>query len=563
LPHTLRARPISAQPGPLKDMATASPADQQTERVLVIDFGSQVSHLICRRCREVGVYSELKSCLATAEEVAAFRPTGLILSGGPHSVYETDSPHLSKRIWDLIEERRLPVLGICYGLQEMCHALGGKVEPGSKREFGHAEVRIRRDLAQPNAAKKACASSVIFDGIDSGELVKVWMSHGDKVTQLPEGFVPVGSTGSCEYAAVADQARKMYGVQFHPEVTHTPKGTQLIGNFLKHVCGCEAKWNMRDFAKMEVDQILATIGDKHIIGAVSGGVDSSVAAALVHKAIGDRFKPFLVDTGLLRKDEAKEVKERLEGHIPGLKLTVLDASTEFYRELEGVTEPEKKRKIIGRLFIESFERAVKAMGIDSEKCMLLQGTLYPDVIESTSFRGPSSVIKTHHNVGGLPDRMKMKVIEPLRLLFKDEVRALGRELGLPHESVMRHPFPGPGLGIRIIGPVSPENAKELREADAIYIEEIKKSGDYEKIGQAFTVLLPTVKSVGVMGDHRTYEHVAVLRAVTTSDFMTADWYQMPYELIARISNRIVNEVKGINRVCYDVTSKPPGTIEWE
>jgi GMP synthase (glutamine-hydrolysing) len=320
---------------------------------------------------------------------------------------------------------------------------------------------------------------------------------------------------------------------------------------------------MRDFAKMEVDQILATIGDKHIIGAVSGGVDSSVAAALVHKAIGDRFKPFLVDTGLLRKDEAKEVKERLEGHIPGLKLTVLDASTEFYRELEGVTEPEKKRKIIGRLFIESFERAVKAMGIDSEKCMLLQGTLYPDVIESTSFRGPSSVIKTHHNVGGLPDRMKMKVIEPLRLLFKDEVRALGRELGLPHESVMRHPFPGPGLGIRIIGPVSPENAKELREADAIYIEEIKKSGDYEKIGQAFTVLLPTVKSVGVMGDHRTYEHVAVLRAVTTSDFMTADWYQMPYELIARISNRIVNEVKGINRVCYDVTSKPPGTIEWE
>merc|ERR1719335_496654 len=389
------------------------------------------------------------------------------------------------------------------------------------------------------------------------------MSHGDKVTKLPDGFAMIANSENSEYAAVADPTRRLYGVQFHPEVTHTPQGTKMISNFLKGICNMKAEWNMHDFCTKEVERLVKLVGDKTVIGAVSGGVDSSVAAALIHKAIGDRFKPFLVDTGLLRKDEAKEVKERLEGHIPGLKLTVLDASTEFYRELEGVTEPEKKRKIIGRLFIESFERAVKAMGIDSEKCMLLQGTLYPDVIESTSFRGPSSVIKTHHNVGGLPDRMKMKVIEPLRLLFKDEVRNLGRELGLPHESVMRHPCPGPGLGIRIIGPVTPSNAEELRQADAIYMEEIRKSGDYEKIGQAFTVLLPTVRSVGVMGDHRTYEKVCVLRAVTTTDFMTANWYHMPYELVARISNRIVNEVSGINRVCYDVTGKPPGTIEWE
>merc|ERR1719335_1488908 len=389
------------------------------------------------------------------------------------------------------------------------------------------------------------------------------MSHGDKVTKLPDGFAMIANSENSEYAAVADPTRRLYGVQFHPEVTHTPQGTKMISNFLKGICNMKAEWNMHDFCTKEVERLVKLVGDKTVIGAVSGGVDSSVAAALIHRAIGDRFKPFLVDTGLLRKDEAKEVKERLEGHIPGLKLTVLDASTEFYRELEGVTEPEKKRKIIGRLFIESFERAVKAMGIDSEHCMLLQGTLYPDVIESTSFRGPSSVIKTHHNVGGLPDRMKMKVIEPLRLLFKDEVRALGRELGLPHESVMRHPFPGPGLGIRIIGPVTPESADELRQADAIYMEELRRSGDYDKIGQAFTVLLPTVRSVGVMGDHRTYEKVCVLRAVTTTDFMTANWYNMPYELVARISNRIVNEVSGINRVCYDVTGKPPGTIEWE
>jgi len=329
------------------------------------------------------------------------------------------------------------------------------------------------------------------------------------------------------------------------------------------VCGCAGEWNMRDFAKKQVDGIVSMLGDKYVIGAVSGGVDSSVAAALVHKAIGARFRPFMVDTGLLRKDEAIEVKKRMEAHIPGMELKVIDASEQFYSQLSGVSEPEQKRKIIGRLFIESFERAVEEMGLPVENCLLLQGTLYPDVIESTSFRGPSSVIKTHHNVGGLPARMKMELIEPLRLLFKDEVRHLGRELGLPHESVMRHPFPGPGLGIRIIGEPTKENADKLREADAIYMEELRESGHYDKIGQAFVVLLPTVRSVGVMGDHRTYENVAVLRAVTSTDFMTADWYEMPHALIAKISNRIINEVRGINRVCYDVSSKPPATIEWE
>jgi GMP synthase (glutamine-hydrolysing) len=390
------------------------------------------------------------------------------------------------------------------------------------------------------------------------------MSHGDKVTKLPEGFASTAYTSNTEYAAVENTARKMFGVQFHPEVTHTPGGSQMIKNFVLDVCGCKGEWNMQDFAQKQVDLMMDKLKDKYVIGAVSGGVDSSVAAALVHKAIGDRFRPFLVDTGLLRKDESVEVKERLEKHIPGLKLKVIDASRDFYEKLAGVTEPERKRKIIGGLFIESFEKAAKEMGLPLDgSTFLLQGTLYPDVIESTSFKGPSSIIKTHHNVGGLPDRMKMEVIEPLRLLFKDEVRALGRELGLPHKSNMRHPFPGPGLGIRIIGEVTKANADTLRLADSIYIEELWNHGIYDKIGQAFTVLLPTVKSVGVMGDHRTYENVCVLRAVTTTDFMTADWYDMPHSILAKISNRIINEVKGINRVCYDVSSKPPATIEWE
>eukprot|EP00440_Ansanella_granifera_P025314 gb/GFBE01027490.1/.p1 GENE.gb/GFBE01027490.1/~~gb/GFBE01027490.1/.p1 ORF type:complete len:551 (+),score=149.64 gb/GFBE01027490.1/:1-1653(+) len=550
----------------MPESATANFAGSKLdkERLLVIDFGSQVSHLICRRVREAGVYCELRSCLLKADEVTTFNPTGIILSGGPHSVYDKDAPHLDQQVWALIEEKSLPVLGICYGLQEMCHSLGGKVEAGTKREFGHAELEFREDVAHASAdgSKKSKGRSPLFEDI-AGEKVPVWMSHGDKVTQLPDGFTSIALTSNTEFAAVENQARHMYGVQFHPEVTHTPSGAQMIKNFVLKVCGCKGEWNMHDFCQLQIDQIMGKMQDNYVVGAVSGGVDSSVAAALVFKAIGDRFRPFMVDTGLLRKDEAKIVKERLETHIPGLKLKVLDASETFYKELAGVDEPEKKRKIIGRLFVEAFEQAVSEMGLPHEKCLLLQGTLYPDVIESTSYKGPSSVIKTHHNVGGLPDKMKMQVIEPLRLLFKDEVRTLGNELGLPVASVMRHPFPGPGLGIRIIGEVTKESAVKLSHADDIYIEELRKTGHYDKIGQAFAVLLPTVRSVGVMGDHRTYENVCVLRAVTTSDFMTADWYDMPHDVLARISNRIINEVKGINRVCYDVSSKPPATIEWE
>jgi len=461
-------------------------------------------------------------------------------------------------VWEHLEAQGLPVLGICYGLQEMCYKLGGCVDPGTKREFGHADLEIRSALGTPRPLVK---STRLFDGIDAK--VPVWMSHGDKVTKLPDGFTAIASTFNCEYAAVENPARRMWGVQFHPEVTHTPCGARIIKNFVQGICGCAGMWRMADFAKQQASAIVSTLGDKYCIGAVSGGVDSSVAAALLQRAVGDKFRPFLVDTGLLRKDEAVVVKARLEKHIPGLQLKVLDAKERFYSELAGVTDPEQKRKIIGRLFIESFEAAVKDMNLPTEQCMLLQGTLYPDVIESTSYKGPSTVIKSHHNVGGLPARMKMGLIEPLRLLFKDEVRTLGRELGIPEESVMRHPFPGPGLGIRIIGEVTAEAAETLQRADDIYISELRATGHYNQIGQAFAVLLPTVKSVGVMGDHRTYENVCVLRAITSTDFMTADWYDMPKDVLAKISNRIINEVRGINRVCYDVSSKPPATIEWE
>mmetsp|Transcript_14675 Transcript_14675/g.41962 ORF Transcript_14675/g.41962 Transcript_14675/m.41962 type:complete len:553 (-) Transcript_14675:190-1848(-) len=549
--HTDRSRSPRSRASEKADKSAdvQTPEQQQVERILVVDFGSQVSHLICRRVREANVYCELRSCLVTAAEAGDFKPTGVILSGGPHSVYDADGPHLKPEVWELLKERQVPVLGICYGLQEMCHVSGGQVEPGAKREFGHAELTFK--------------DNALFAGIDSTAATQVWMSHGDKVTKLPDGFAPIAHTSSCEFAAVESVERRMWGVQFHPEVTHTPCGAQIIKNFVQGICKCSGAWSMQDFAKVQVTTILSKLGDRYCVGAVSGGVDSSVAAALVHRAIGDRFRPFLVDTGLLRKDEAPTVKTRLEKHIPGMKLMVIDAKEKFYSELAGVTEPEAKRKIIGRLFIECFEQAVKEMALPTEQCMLLQGTLYPDVIESTSFRGPSTVIKSHHNVGGLPDRMKMDLLEPMRLLFKDEVRSLGRVLGLPEETLMRHPFPGPGLAIRIIGEASSQNADTLRAADAIYIEELVRTGHYGKIGQAFAVLLPTVRSVGVMGDHRTYENVCVLRAITSTDFMTADWYDMPHDVLGKISNRIINEVKGINRVCYDVSSKPPATIEWE
>jgi GMP synthase (glutamine-hydrolysing) len=400
----------------------------------------------------------------------------------------------------------------------------------------------------------------IFAGLPGK--VAVWMSHGDKVTKLPAGFRVIGSTDNCEYAAVESEDGLFVGVQFHPEVTHTPQGSAMIGSFVRERCKIPASWNMDRFLEMEIQKIKDTVGDSEVIGAVSGGVDSTVCAALMQKAIGKKFHPFLVDSGLLRYKEAPEVKERLEREIPGMTLTVLDSAEQFFGELDGIKEPEQKRKIIGKLFIDNFEAAVKKLKIP-EDSFLLQGTLYPDVIESVSFKGPATTIKTHHNVGGLPARMKLKLVEPLRLLFKDEVRALGRELGLSELSIMRHPFPGPGLGIRILDAVNRERAECLQLADKIYMEELRSSGEYPKIGQAFVVLMPTVRTVGVMGDHRTYEWVCCLRAVNTTDFMTADWHQMPYEVLARVSTRIINEVKGINRVCYDISSKPPATIEWE
>jgi len=538
---------------------------QHKERVLVLDFGSQVSHLICRRCREVGVYSELRSCQTGLDDIQAFNPDALILSGGPHSVYEPGAPHLRREVWEYAKMRKIPILGICYGFQEMCHALGGRVEPGTKKEFGRTVMTITSgDTRAQNGEqshKRGRVEPSLFAGLSSKE--EVWMSHGDKVTKLPPGMCSIAYSDNSECVACADHLQRLYGVQFHPEVTHTPNGTKMISNFIKNICGLKCKWNMQDFCTQEVDRITQIVKGKHVIGAVSGGVDSSVAAALMHRAIGNKFHPFLVDSGLLRKDEAVEVKKRMDAHIKGMNLKVINATDDFMKELKDVSEPETKRKIIGRLFIEQFEKAVNKLGLDPKDCMLLQGTLYPDVIESTSYKGPSTVIKTHHNVGGLPEKMKMGVLEPLRLLFKDEVRSLGRKLGLPHESVMRHPFPGPGLGIRIIDSVTKEKADTLRKADAIYIEEIRKSGDYDKISQAYAALLPTVKTVGVMGDHRTYGCVVVLRAVTTTDFMTADWYHMPYEVLGRISSRIINEVPGVNRVCYDVSQKPPATIEWE
>lgn len=516
-------------------------------KILVLDFGSQVTHLICRRIRESCVYSELQACTVDLTVIKDFAPAGIILSGGPASVYEDGSPHCPAGFWQYVKDAKIPVLGICYGCQEMVHALGGKVEPGVKREFGHAQM-------------KSSNGASLFSGL--GADIKVWMSHGDKVTELPSDFHVIGSTDNCENAAIMSKDGMFVGLQFHPEVTHTPHGTKMIAAFVLEKCHIEPTWKMSKFIEDEIEKVKKLVGDGVCIGAISGGVDSSVCAALVHRALGKRFYPFMVDTGLLRKDEAQEVKARLEKEIDGFKLEVIDASETFYSELKDVTEPEKKRKIIGRLFIEQFEAAVKRLNLP-ENSYLLQGTLYPDVIESTSFKGPATTIKTHHNVGGLPDRMKMKLCEPLRLLFKDEVRDLGRKLNLSEWSVMRHPFPGPGLGIRILDHVTRDRVKCLQEADAIYMEELLNSGEYQKIGQAFVVLMPTVRTVGVMGDHRTYEWVCSLRAVQTSDYMTADWYHLPYEVLGKVSTRIINEVKGINRVCFDISSKPPATIEWE
>lgn len=509
--------------------------------ILILDFGSQYTHLIARRLREIGVYCELHSYDLSLDAINGLRPVGIILSGGPGSVYERDAPHVDKRLFEL----GIPILGICYGLQEMAHALGGEVLAGPKREFGHAEVLL-----------STTSPSELFSGVSNK--LSVWMSHGDKITALPTGFVSLASTSNTSLAAVGDHGRRFYGLQFHPEVSHTELGSTILRNFLVSVCGCKCDWSMKSFLEEAVEAIRNMVGDSGIvIGAVSGGVDSTVAAVLMNEAIGDRFHAILVDNGVLRKDEAKSVCHRLAGKC-NVNVKVVDASADFLKRLQGVTDPEAKRKVIGHAFIDCFDHEARAQNAD----FLLQGTLYPDVIESMSYKGPSATIKTHHNVGGLPESMRLKLIEPLRLLFKDEVRKLGLELGIEKESVYRHPFPGPGLAIRILGEVTDKRLTALRLADDIFLEELRTANLYDDIGQAFAVLLP-VKAVGVMGDKRTYEEVISLRAVKTIDFMTADWYDIPTAILRKISSRIVNEVAGINRVTYDITSKPPGTIEWE
>ncbi|GAA0544235.1 GMP synthase (glutamine-hydrolysing) [Rhizomicrobium palustre] len=510
--------------------------------VLVLDFGSQVTQLIARRVREAGVYCEIVP-YNKADAALAEKPRAIILSGGPCSVHEDGSPRAPQAVF----EAGVPVLGICYGEMTMCEQLGGKVEGGHAREFGRADILLQK-------------SSPLLEGLgDDLGREPVWMSHGDKIVAIPPGFVVVASSEHSPNAVIANEEKRFYGVQFHPEVVHTPRGSQLLKNFVTKIAGIEPTWNMHAFKERAIARIREQVGTGRVICGLSGGVDSSVAAVLIHEAIGDQLTCIFVDTGLMRAGEADEVVNLFRNHY-NIPLLHAEAADLFLGELEGVSDPEKKRKIIGKAFIDVFDyEAAKVGGAE----FLAQGTLYPDVIESVSATGgPSVTIKSHHNVGGLPAHMKMKLVEPLRELFKDEVRALGRELGLPESFVGRHPFPGPGLAIRLPGEITGEKLEILRKADTIYLEEIRKAGLYDKIWQAFAVLLP-VKTVGVMGDGRTYDHVCALRAVTSSDGMTADYYPFEHSFLARVSTRIVNEVKGINRVVYDITSKPPGTIEWE
>lgn len=520
----------------------------QHDRILILDFGSQVTQLIARRVREAHVYCEVHPNDVSAEFIAQFAPKGIILSGSHMSAYEESNDQVS----DAVFKAGVPVLGICYGMQTMAQQLGGRVEGGTKREFGYAEVRAHNHT-------KLLEGIEDFKGANGEGMLKVWMSHGDKVAQMPEGFKVMCSTPSCPIAGMADEARGFYAVQFHPEVTHTVKGREILNRFVLNICGCKPDWVMEDYITEAVETIRREVGTDEVILGLSGGVDSSVAAALIHRAIGKQLTCVFVDNGLLRKNEREQVRETFEKNM-GLKLIVVDAVDRFMNALAGITDPEAKRKIIGREFVNVFQD--EASKLTAAK-WLAQGTIYPDVIESAAAKTKKAkTIKSHHNVGGLPDTLHLKLLEPLRSLFKDEVRELGVKLGLPAEMVYRHPFPGPGLGVRILGEVKREYADILREADAIFIDELRASGWYDKVSQAFVVFLP-VKSVGVMGDGRTYEWVVSLRSVQTSDFMTAKWSELPYELLGRVSNRIINEVKGINRVVYDVSGKPPATIEWE
>jgi GMP synthase (glutamine-hydrolysing) len=519
-----------------------------TQKILILDFGSQYTQLIARRIREANVYCELHSWDVDEAFIKDFKPAGIILSGGPNSVYEQETP----KAHDIVFKLGVPVLGICYGMQTMASQLGGKVENAAKREFGYAEIRAR-------------GHSRLFLDIqdranDEGHgLMDVWMSHGDKVTELPAGFNIIASNASTPIAGMADEKRGFYAVQFHPEVTHTKQGKAILSRFVHEICGCGRDWNMPDYVETAVKRIRDEVGSDQVILGLSGGVDSSVAAALIHRAIGDQLTCVFVDNGLLRLNEAEQVMQTFAKNL-GVKVIHVDASDKFLGDLAGVSDPEAKRKIIGREFVEVFQQESAKL---PQAKWLAQGTIYPDVIESAGAKTKKAhTIKSHHNVGGLPDTLKLKLLEPLRELFKDEVRELGVALGLPHDMVYRHPFPGPGLGVRILGEVKREYADLLRRADAIFIEELRHAGWYEKTSQAFAVFLP-VKSVGVMGDGRTYDYVVALRAVVTSDFMTAHWAELPYELLGKVSNRIINEVRGINRVVYDISGKPPATIEWE
>jgi len=516
-----------------------------SEKILILDFGSQYTQVIARRIRECGVYSEIVPFHTKASTIAKLKPSGIILSGGPASVYAKKAPQVDTKIYSL----GLPVLGICYGMQLIAHGLGGKVERSTEREYGPGHLK----------ADRSCA---LFHKLPAS--LEVWNSHGDKITKLPTGFKPLGKTENSPHAVIGDTKRHIYGLQFHPEVVHTPRGGEILANFVHRICGCKSSWTMGSFIERTCEDIRNQVGDAKVILGLSGGVDSSVAAVLLHKAIGDNLTCIFVDNGLLRAGEADAVKKLFAGEFR-IRMQTVHAADQFLKKLKGVTDPERKRKIIGNEFIKVFEATARDLkkSDPGHYRFLAQGTLYPDVIESVSISGnPAALIKSHHNVGGLPERMKFELVEPLRQLFKDEVRNVGAELGLSKEIIHRQPFPGPGLAVRILGDITAERLRIVREADSIVLEEMKASGWYYKVWQSFAVLLP-VRSVGVMGDERTYEYTIALRIVTSHDGMTADWVRVPYDLLAKISSRIINEVNGANRVCYDISTKPPATIEWE